>query len=71
MFQDRRLVLVAEVIQKEAADAVLFIQQALGLASVNDVWESNVYDFCRLFQQAKAIHEEKVRQIEKAKAKKR
>ena len=71
MFQDRRLVLIAEVIQKEAADAVLFIQQTLGLASVNDVWESNIYDFCRLFQQAKAIHEDKVRQIEKAKSKKR
>ena len=71
MFHEKRLVFIAEVVQKETADAVLFIQQALGLASVNDVWESNVYDFCRLFQQAKAIHEEKVRQIEKAKAKKR
>lgn len=71
MFQERRLVLIGEVIQKETADSVLFIQQTLSLASVNDVWNTNIYEFCRLLQQAKGIHEQKIRQIEKQKSKKR
>lgn len=61
-----RVFLTEELNQKEAADAVLFVQQSLELASVSEVWNSNVYDFCRLLQQAKGLHAEKLRAIEKA-----
>lgn len=66
----QNLVLIRDAIQKEVADSVLFIQQSLELSSVNEVWQTNIYDFCRLMQQAQALHAQKLRAIEKANQKK-
>lgn len=58
-----------DVIEKEFADAVLFVQQALGFAGTSELWGMNIYEFHRLAAQAKTLQAQRIAALEKQKTK--
>jgi hypothetical protein len=58
-----------DVIEKEFADAVLFVQQALGFAGTAELWGMNIYEFHRLAAQAKTLQQQRLEALKKQKNK--
>lgn len=47
------MALISEVVDKEIMEAAVFVQGQLRLSSVSDVLAMNIYEFCRLHQEAR------------------
>ena len=58
-----------DVIEKEFADAVLFVQQALGFSGTAELWGMNIYEFYRLAAQAKTLQQQRIEALKKQKNK--
>lgn len=65
-----RMALVDEVIEKEAMEAAAYVHQALK-TSITEILEMNIYEFCRLHQQARKTQAEEAERLARLEKKKR
>jgi hypothetical protein len=63
------LALIEEVITKEIAEAAAFVQQALNIGSMDEVWGMNIYEFCRAVTEARRKQAQDAERLEKQKVK--
>lgn len=47
------MALIADVVEKELMEAAVFVQAQLRLSSVSAVMGMNIFEFCRLFSEAR------------------
>lgn len=45
--------LISDVVEKEIMEGAVFVQAQLRLSSVSDVLDMNIFEFCRLFSEAR------------------
>lgn len=48
-----KMALVADVIEKEIMEGAVFVQAQMRLSSVSEALSMNIYEFCRLFSEAR------------------
>ena len=63
------MALIEEVIMKELAEAASFVQQALQIGSLDEVWGMNIYEFCRAVVEARRKQAQDADRLEKQKTK--
>jgi hypothetical protein len=63
------IALIEEVIMKELAEAASFVQQALQIGSMEEVWGMNIYEFCRAVVEARRKQAQDAERLEKQKTK--
>ena len=56
------MALIADVIEKEAMEAAAYVQAALKV-SMDEILGMNIYEFCRLHQQARKAQAEEAERL--------
>lgn len=65
--ENGKVVLRRDMIERELSDAVIFVQQAMNFAGVEELWQMNCYDFYRLLVKAKQLQTERLKALENQK----